>query len=150
MMTLEKLEELSVYELYPILTGNVAADIHPSINAIKAASEPEKTELIGKLLYTLPGGVYAFETTPLFKTKLYEEVNGVVTDTDNDGDVDQDDYEAVKEQELDVNNDGKFDEEDLELVKAMSTVEIIEDTEFDDEPEETEPEETEPVEEAAE
>ena len=122
-------------ELYRLATGNVQVDIVDIITKIKEAqSEEEKQELIGKILYGVPGGVGGAASNE-FRTEFYKALHAesihLDADADKDGDVDQADYDKVKTEKLDITHDEKFDSDDLDLVKRMSTVEIIE--EDDDE-----------------
>lgn len=120
------MESLTLNELYRVATGNTQVDIDEVVNNIKSkTSESEKNTLIGSILYTIPGGVGMNKMAELFKKKFYEKLGGVSADVDKDGDVDQDDYDAVKAGK-DITGDGKVDEDDLNLVKALSTAEIEE------------------------
>lgn len=117
-------------ELYRLATGNVQVDIVDIITKIKnAQSEEEKQELIGKILYIVPGGVGGAANNE-FRSEFYKALHAesihLDAYADKDGDVDKADYDAVKSGKLDITHDEKFDSDDLALVKRMSTVEIVE------------------------
>lgn len=122
-------------DLYRLATGNVQVDIDDIITKIKDAQSEEKQELIGKILYCVPGGVGGATVGNEFRSEFYKALHAesinLDADADKDGDVDQADYDKVKSQKLDITHDEKFDSDDLDLVKRMSTVEIVE--EDDDE-----------------
>lgn len=118
-------------ELYRLASGNVQVDIDDIVAKIKdAQTDAEKQELIGKILYGVPGGVGGATVGNEFRTEFYKALHAesihLDADADKDGDVDQADYDKVKSEKLDITHDEKFDSDDLDLVKRMSTVEIIE------------------------
>lgn len=118
--------ELTLAQQYRLLSGNIHLDIDKLIESAKDADDKEKTSILGTILWTIPGGVGNTKNVQDFKKKLYAAINGVAADTDKDGDVDQDDYNKVKETELDINGDGEFNNSDLDLVKTLSTAQIEE------------------------
>ena len=122
---IEELNAMSLNQLYRVITGNTQLDVEKIAEQISELEEPAKTAELGKLLYTVAGGCGVTELVATFRTKLYEAIGGVVADVDGDGDVDQDDYDAVKAGQ-DITGDDKVDEADLDLVKALSTAEIEE------------------------
>lgn len=121
----EYVDENGLNGLYRLITGNTQLDVEAVAEEIASLDEPEKTEAIGKFLFNVPGGTGVNDIVSEFKTMFYEAVGGVVADVDGDGDVDQDDYDAVKAGQ-DITGDDKVDQADLDLVKALSTAEIEE------------------------
>ena len=131
--------DLTLNQLYAFVTGLCNVDIEAKVDEIKEMDTAAQKDVIGKLLWNIPGGSHKSLYVDEFKKKFLERLDGTIVDNadiDGDGDIDQDDVKAAIETPVDVNEDGVTDDNDLAFIKALSTAEVA--TSDDDEEELTE------------
>ena len=119
--------DLTLNQLYAFVTGLCNVDIEAKVDEIKEMDTNAQKDVIGKLLWNIPGGSHKSLYVDEFKKKFLERLDGTIVDNadiDGDGDIDQDDVKAAIETPVDVNEDGVTDDNDLAFIKALSTAEV--------------------------
>lgn len=108
---MKNLSELTLTELYFLSNGNTTMDIDSMVPELKAMSDEDRKNTIGRLIYCMSSGVGGSPIIEMFKTKLNEALTPKTTetpDTSSDDDTTSDDT-------VDVDNE------------VVSTAEIVQD-----------------------
>ena len=69
---MKNLSELTLTELYYLSNGNTTMDIDAMVPELKAMSDEDRKNTIGRLIYCMSSGVGGSPIIEMFKTKLNE------------------------------------------------------------------------------
>ena len=78
---MKNLSELTLTELYFLSNGNTTMDIDAMIPELKAMSDEDRKNTIGRLIYCMPSGVGGSPIIEMFKTKLNEALTAETSST---------------------------------------------------------------------
>ena len=69
---MKNLSELTLTELYYLSNGNTTMDIDAMVPELKAMSDEDRKNTIGRLIYCMSSGIAGSPIIEMFKTKLNE------------------------------------------------------------------------------
>ena len=78
---MKNLSELTLTELYFLSNGNTTMDIDAMVPKLKAMSDEDRKNTIGRLIYCMPSGVGGSPIIEMFKTKLNEALTAETSST---------------------------------------------------------------------
>ena len=78
---MKNLSELTLTELYFLSNGNTTMDIDTMVPELKAMSDEDRKNTIGRLIYCMPSGVGGSPIIEMFKTKLNEALTAETSST---------------------------------------------------------------------
>ena len=78
---MKNLSELTLTELYYLSNGNTIMDIDAMVPELKAMSDEDRKNTIGRLIYCMPSGVGGSPIIEMFKTKLNEALTAETSST---------------------------------------------------------------------
>ena len=78
---MKNLSELTLTELYFLSNGNTTMDIDAMVPKLKAMSDEDRKNTIGRLIYCMPSGVGGSTIIEMFKTKLNEALTAETSST---------------------------------------------------------------------
>ena len=78
---MKNLSELTLTELYYLSNGNTTMDIDAMVPKLKAMSDEDRKNTIGRLIYCMPSGVGGSPIIEMFKTKLNEALTAETSST---------------------------------------------------------------------
>ena len=78
---MKNLSELTLTELYFLSNGNTTMDIDAMVPELKAMSDEDRKNTIGRLIYCMPSGVGGSPIIEMFKTKLNEALTAETSST---------------------------------------------------------------------
>ena len=78
---MKNLSELTLTELYFLSNGNTTMDIDAMIPELKAMSDEDRKNTIGRLIYCMPSGVGGSPIIEMFKTKLNDTLTAETSST---------------------------------------------------------------------
>ena len=78
---MKNLSELTLTELYFLSNGNTTMDIDAMVPELKAMSDEDRKNTIGRLIYCMPSGVGGSHIIEMFKTKLNEALTAETSST---------------------------------------------------------------------
>ena len=78
---MKNLSELTLTELYFLSNGNTTMDIDAMVSELKAMSDEDRKNTIGRLIYCMPSGVGGSHIIEMFKTKLNEALTAETSST---------------------------------------------------------------------
>lgn len=78
---MKNLSELTLTELYYLSNGNTQMDINAMVSELKAMSDEDRKNTIGRLIYCMPSGVGGSPIIEMFKTKLNEALTAETSST---------------------------------------------------------------------
>lgn len=78
---MKNLSELTLTELYFLSNGNTTMDIDAMVPELKAMSDEDRKNTIGRLIYCMPSGVGGSPIIEMFKTKLNEALTTETSST---------------------------------------------------------------------
>ena len=78
---MKNLSELTLTELYFLSNGNTTMDIDAMVPELKAMSDEDRKNTIGRLIYCMTSGVGGSPIIEMFKTKLNEALTAETSST---------------------------------------------------------------------
>lgn len=78
---MKNLSELTLTELYFLSNGNTTMDIDAMVPELKAMSDEDRKNTIGRLIYCMSSGVGGSPIIEMFKTKLNEALTAETSST---------------------------------------------------------------------
>ena len=78
---MKNLSDLSLTELYFLSNGNTTMDIDAMVPELKAMSDEDRKNTIGRLIYCMSSGVGGSPIIEMFKTKLNEALTAETSST---------------------------------------------------------------------
>ena len=78
---MKNLSELTLTELYYLSNGNTTMDIDAMVPELKAMSDEDRKNTIGRLIYCMSSGVGGSPIIEMFKTKLNEALTAETSST---------------------------------------------------------------------
>ena len=78
---MKNLSELTLTELYFLSNGNTTMDIDAMVPKLKAMSDGDRKNTIGRLIYCMSSGVGGSPIIEMFKTKLNEALTAETSST---------------------------------------------------------------------
>ena len=78
---MKNLSELTLTELYFLSNGNTTMDIDAMVPKLKAMSDEDRKNTIGRLIYCMSSGVGGSPIIEMFKTKLNEALTAETSST---------------------------------------------------------------------
>lgn len=78
---MKNLSELTLTELYFLSNGNTTMDIDAMVPELKAMSDEDRKNTIGRLIYCMSSGVGGSPIIEMFKTKLNEALTTETSST---------------------------------------------------------------------
>ena len=78
---MKNLSELTLTELYFLSNGNTTMDIDAMIPELKAMSDEDRKNTIGRLIYCMSSGIGGSPIIEMFKTKLNEALTAETSAT---------------------------------------------------------------------
>ena len=78
---MKNLSELTLTELYYLSNGNTIMDIDAMVPELKAMSDEDRKNTIGRLIYCMSSGVSGSPIIEMFKTKLNEALTAETSST---------------------------------------------------------------------
>ena len=78
---MKNLSELTLTELYFLSNGNTTMDIDAMVPELKAMSDEDRKNTIGRLIYCMSSGVGGSPIIEMFKTKLNEALTAETLST---------------------------------------------------------------------
>lgn len=78
---MKNLSELTLTELYFLSNGNTTMDIDAMVPELKAMSDEDRKNTIGRLIYCMASGIGGSPIIEMFKTKLNEALTAETSST---------------------------------------------------------------------
>lgn len=78
---MKNLSELTLTELYFLSNGNTTMDIDAMVPELKAMSDEDRKNTIGRLIYCMSSGIGGSPIIEMFKTKLNEALTAETSST---------------------------------------------------------------------
>lgn len=116
--------DLTLNQLYTLSTGLTKTNIDKLTEDIGKLDPKDQKKVIGRLLWSIPGGVHKSVYTNKFKTQFTKELSDSIiknADIDGDGDIDINDLNLFNNAPIDIDNDGIINDNDLAFLKALMT-----------------------------
>lgn len=120
---MKNLSELTLTELYFLSNGNTTMDIDAMVPKLKAMSDEDRKNTIGRLIYCMPSGVGGSPIIKMFKTKLNEALTAETSSTMSLKRTVETPETPETPSDVDTTGDDTLDVDD----EVVSTAEIVQD-----------------------